>query len=152
MRLSEALLLLLFAGFGLACAFGATEPALSLQKDYLGPTGYPRAVGFALAALSIGALPWCLRRVPAADSRAPAGIPGRVLPPMLLALAYVAGIICLGFGVSTFFYLWFMPAFLHGGPGRFRQPANLLYAAAMTGLIELFFHIFKIYQPTALLF
>lgn len=151
MRLCQSLLLLLFAAFGLVCALGATEPVLSLQKDYLGATGYPRMVGFALAALSIGAIPWCLRQPAGAADQAP-GIPRRVLAPMLLAFAYVAAIIWVGFGVSTFCYLWLMPAFLENAPGRFRRPGNLLYAVAMTGVILLFFHVFKIYQPTALLF
>ena len=151
MRLCQSLLLLLFAAFGLVCALGATEPVLSLQKDYLGAKGYPRMVGFALAALSIGAIPWCLRQTGAPDDRAPV-MALSVLPPMLLAFAYVAGIIWLGFGVSTFCYLWLMPAFLESGPRRFRRPGNLLYAIIMTGVILLFFHVFKIYQPTALLF
>ncbi|MBS6830379.1 MAG: tripartite tricarboxylate transporter TctB family protein [Desulfovibrio sp.] len=153
MKCFESLLLALFALFGLCCALGATEPAFLLQKDYLGAIGYPRIIGFLLAASCLGAL---LRLW---HTRKPASSEGNAFPqlrhavaPIALAVAYVAGIAWFGFIISTFIYLCIMPCFLGGGTERAVLLKNLLYAGIVTGVIEAFFKVFKIYLPTTYLF
>ncbi len=155
MKIFESFLLVFFTLLGLCCALGVTEPAFSLQKDYLGTTGYPRMVGFLLAALCLAALPRSLGALKTAgpDANPPESPSLRhAAAPIALAVAYVAGIAWFGFIISTFIYLCIMPCFLGGGAGRDALLKNLLYAGLVTGVIEAFFKIFKIYLPTTFLF
>lgn len=155
MKFSEFFLLFFFIFLGLFCALAANEPAFSLQKDYLGATGYPRMVGFALAALSLVALLRGLYRLKISGTNAATQETPSLLKsaePVALAIIYVAGIAWFGFIISTFTYLFIMPRFLGSGSSRTALLKNLLYALLITGIIEAFFKIFKIYLPATLLF
>lgn len=152
MKIFEICLLILFATFGVCCALGATEPAFSLQKDYLGVSGYPRIVGLLLAAFCL----WGLLRRLLSQKISSGTISTRSLRQVTiaagLAIAYVAGISWLGFIISTFIYLCIMPCLLAGSTERAVLLKNMLYACCVTGVIEAFFKIFKIYLPSTILF
>lgn len=146
----EGLLLAVMGLFGACCALWIEEPAFSLQKDYLGVSGYPLLIGGALA----GACLLRLVRLAFAPGRGGGGMAGagRTLCPVLLAAAYVGGIASVGFLLCTFLYLAVMPFLLDRGAGARGWWKNLLYALGVAAVMYAFFRVFKIYLPDTILF
>lgn len=143
----EWLLLIVLCLLGAFCALWIEEPAVSLQKDYLGVSGYPLIIGCALA----GA---CLLRLAAVGNGEgeEGNSSSRIVRPILLATAYVGGIAFIGFLISTFLYLAFMPLLLDREAGAKCLGRNLFYALAVTAVMCAFFRFFKIYLPETILF
>lgn len=151
MKSIEYLLLAVLGGVGIWCALGIEEPAFSLQKDYLGVSGYPLLVGLLLAGVCLlrilcGAFLSAAGAVQPADER-----PWAVLP-VLVAAAYVAGISSVGFLLCTFCYLGLMPFLLDRQSGLRGWWKNLVYALAVSAVLFAFFRLFKIYLPDTILF
>ena len=151
MNIIECLLLAVWGIVGAYCALGIEEPAFSLQKDYLGVSGYPLMVGLLLAGT-------CLLRVvhlvfsPAEKKEQPSQKRPWAIVPVAVAAAYVAGISSVGFLLCTFWYLCLMPFLLDRQSGRRDWWKNLIYALAVSAVLFAFFRIFKIYLPDTILF
>lgn len=152
MKAVEILLLCLLATLGGTCAFGTQDPLFSLQKDYLGVSGYPRMVGTALVTLCMLRMLWLLSTRGVVDQTITTTGSPKILLPMGLAVAYVFGISYIGFIICSFIYLFLMPFMLDSKDKKPMMWKHLVYSTIVTCVIYAFFRIFKIYLPSALLF
>ena len=98
MKYVELILLLRMLGISLNCALGIEEPAFSLQKDYMGVSGYPRLVGSFLALLCVLRMLWLL------SSRAKEYLQKNVsqnTPPITKIFVPVGLAVIFVYGIST---------------------------------------------------
>lgn len=156
MKYVELILLLLMLGISLNCALGIEEPAFSLQKDYMGVSGYPRLVGSFLALLCVLRMLWLLssRAKEYLQKNVSHNAPPitKIFVPVGLAVVFVYGISTIGFILCTFLYLLLMPFLLDKDATYQFLGKHALYAGIVTGILYTFFRIFKIYLPSTILF
>ena len=156
MKYVELILLLLMLGISLNCALGIEEPAFSLQKDYMGVSGYPRLVGSFLALLCVLRMLWLLssRAKEYLQKNVSQNTPPitKIFVPVGLAVIFVYGISTIGFILCTFLYLLLMPFLLDKDATYHFLGKHALYAGIVTGILYTFFRIFKIYLPSTILF
>lgn len=154
MKYFELILLSIIICIALICSFGIEEPAFSLQKDYLGLSGYPKIIGCFLAFLCVVRIFVLLfSKYNHSDDKENSNNHSHIIIPIFLAIAYVYGISTIGFIISSFIYLAIMPSIIDNkSKGKIFLLKHIFYSCIVTFILYCFFRIFKIYLPSSILF
>ncbi|MDR2391281.1 MAG: tripartite tricarboxylate transporter TctB family protein [Planctomycetota bacterium] len=153
MRKWTIVALIMLAAFGVVCMLDVEESSfMVVSDDLLGATGFPRIVGGLLALSSAIVLAQTFLDLKRKGEEPISGkIDFRTGLAMILAVAYVLGVIHLGFAISTFFFLLFL-TLVFDNLKLTHIKGILAYSAGLTLVAHYFFKVFKVYLPDTILF
>ena len=135
-----------------ACMLDVQEGAFVFSDDRLGVGGFPRIVGSLLAIASVINLIYTMFDLKKKGEVSLSGqVDLRTTMAMVLAIAYIFGVINVGFVVSTFFFLLFL-TLLFDKMKLTHIKGTLIYSFGVTLVAYYFFKFFKVYLPDTVLF